>query len=112
MREVELRELLEKLGIEKGSYEWWEALKSFGVGISKKYGYTAVPCGIDREARQMVDWTWDGRIFDTLEECEDWISEWGSRWAMFPDVRIYKIEKGRRIFSPKHRRPLEEFLSE
>lgn len=54
-----------------------------------KIGYVAVPCELDKRGK-VKDWSVDFTFFDTIEECEEYIADWGSRWILYPNAKIYK----------------------
>ena len=78
--------------------------------MTRKYGYTAVPCDTNRSGK-IVDWYWDGHFFDTIEDCENYIANWGSRWIMWSDVKIYKAPVAKH-FTIKGKHAVRSFFSE
>jgi len=79
--------------------------------MANRYSYTVVPCRINRKTGDFLDWTWDGKIFDTPDEAVEYAANWVGRWFLFPDLRVYKVEKGRGICTFQGKRYVRQYIS-
>lgn len=52
--------------------------------------YVISPVAYNEKGKE-VDRTFDTPLFKTVREAEDFISDMGSRWILFPNIEIFRV---------------------